>query len=150
MSNWFESMTRDQIIDFGKLIDAQEIDHVFQITADGIKDAPKNIYAPSIYHDETEDITEDGMSMNESEWTALRGYTGQYSYHGAVMHPSEYIGGRIASDMIEQSAEAESEGSPLVWVVTTAEVLPDDEEDEPDPAGWVVLYREIRPQTQAG
>lgn len=52
-------------------------------------------YAPEVYHSETNDIEIQGDG-----WQALTGYTGQYGYDGAVMHPSEYIGGTLADDIL--------------------------------------------------
>lgn len=135
---WADDMTDWQIDKLGKAIDAQEFGHVFQVTRHGVVDGPAGIYAPEIYNDDTTDIAFEG-----DKWTALTGYTGQHGYNGAVMRSSEFIGGRLAEDIVEMSAEAEAEGRPLLWTVTTVEVLPDDDEEEPEPAGWAILYREI-------
>lgn len=92
-----------------------EFDSPFTVTAAGeLADAPAGIYAPEVYHDESTDIT---MSGAETTWEALTGYTGQHSYSGAVMHASEYLGGRLAADILE---------TPGVYVVTSVEVLPED------------------------
>lgn len=85
---------------------------------------------PDVYHDETERIRIDNPTGEE--WEAFStGYTGQWMSAGSpVMHTSEFIGGRLETDMLE---------SPGVYVVEPVEVLPDDEDEDPEPAGWVVL-----------
>lgn len=105
-----------------------DFDHPFTVTAAGeITDAPAGVYAPECYHDESTDITLCGA---ENTWEALTGYTGQWSYSGAVMHSSEYLGGRIAADILE---------TPGVYVVVVVSVLPEDDDPDPEPAGWAVL-----------
>ena len=42
-----------------------------------------------------EDPDGDDHSL-ETGWELLTGFTGQYSYNGPGMHPSEYIGGGLA------------------------------------------------------
>jgi hypothetical protein len=140
---WAARMTRREIDGLGVEINRQEFDHVFLVTRRGVQDGPDGIYAPSVYHDDFDDITIDGVPPADSDWRALRGYTGQYLYSGAVMHPSEFIGGRLAADIVDMSAEAELYGRPLLWTVTTVEVHPDEDDDEPDPAGWTILYRKV-------
>lgn len=137
MTNWFIPMERFEIRHLAKDIDGQEFDHVFRITPKGCVDGPERVYAPDVYNDPDGDITIDAMEGDE--WTALTGRTGQYGYHGAVMHPSEYIGGNLARDIIEMSAEADEEGSPLLWTVVTVVDSDDDEDD----MGWAVLYLKL-------
>jgi hypothetical protein len=92
-------------------------------------------------HSETDDFY-----IDSDEWEAFSvGYTGQHGYNGAVMHASEYLGGRLAEDILE---------SPGTYVVCAVEVDCSDEdetvcydtvEDVRDygcdcaPAGWIVL-----------
>lgn len=113
-------------------INAFEFDHVFTLHPDGTITEPKNVWAPSVYHDDATDITIDGAG-----WRALTGMTGQDSYHGAVMHPSEYIGRGIADYLQELASDA-----PATFVVVTVECLPDDDDPEPEPAGWAILHME--------
>lgn len=104
-----------------------EFDHVFTVTHDGtVTDAP-NVYAPSVWHDDTADIVIDGDG-----WEALTGYTGQYGYRGAVMHASEKFAGGIARDVLDE---------PGTYVLVVVEVLPDEDDEQPEPAGWAVLRR---------
>lgn len=135
-----------------------EFDHVFTVTPDGaVVDGPAGIYAPECYHDESTDID---LAGAEREWDALTGYTGQYSYSGAVMHSSESLGGRLARDILE---------TPGAYVVVVVSVLPEWREataaeseswrsgyvfredfretdnglevweSDPEPAGWAIL-----------
>ena len=48
----------------------------------------------------TEDPDGDDHSL-EAGWELLTGFTGQYSYNGPGMHPSEYIGGGLASHILD-------------------------------------------------
>lgn len=81
------------------------------------------LYVPSYFDDE----------IDGSGWeTWSQGYTGQDSYSGPVMHNSEYLGGRMAVDLLND---------PGVYVITAATWSPIDEinNDEPYIEGWVVL-----------
>lgn len=83
-------------------------------------------FAPSVYHDDDTDIV-----IDSDKWEAFSvGYTGQYSYNGAVMHASETLSGRLADDILT---------TPGVYVVVAVEVLPEGDDTEPEPAGWAVL-----------
>jgi len=105
-----------------------EFGQVFAVFTDGHHSAHlTNMRAPECYHDEQTDINLCGA---ESLWTPLTGYTGQDRYSGAVMHTSEFMGGRLEADILAE---------PGVYVMVVVEVLPDDENDEPEPAGWAVL-----------
>jgi hypothetical protein len=87
---------------------------------------------PEVYHSETEDV-----EIHGEGWEALTGMTGQYSYHGAVMHPSEGVGRRIA----ERLAEIAEDEPNTVFAIVPVEVYPDEEDDEPEPAGWALVHR---------
>lgn len=47
-----------------------------------------------------EDPDGDDHSL-ETGWELLTGFTGQYSYNGPAMHPSEYIGGGLARHILD-------------------------------------------------
>lgn len=114
-----------------------EFDCPFTVTADGtVGPSPEGIYAPETTHDDMHDMLIDGIQhVHSLWWEALTGYTGQYSYHGPVMHASEYLGGRLAADVL---------ANPGVYVLTVVNVLPDDDDSDPEPAGWAILrLREI-------
>ena len=103
----------------------------FRIGEDGsIVTVYPEVYGPDVHHDETDHIRIDNPT-GETWYAFSKGYTGQWMSAGSpVMHASEYIGGRLETDMLE---------SPGVYVVESVEVEPDEEDDSPEPAGWVVL-----------
>lgn len=120
------------------LNDAMEMDCPVWITGGEWTDVPRELpipHAPDITL-ETDDDGQlfpgfDADVLNQAKhagWDVLEGYTGQYGYRGAVMHPSEYIGGDLARDILAHSG---------VYVVTVVNCLGGD--DDPEPAGWVVL-----------
>lgn len=107
-----------------------EWDAPFRITA-GMLTLASDVYAPEVLNDENHDIY-----IEADGWTAFTGYTGQWSYSGAVMHPSEYIGGRLADAILEMAAEDSRTVFALVEVRDESGEYPDG-----DPIGWAVLYR---------
>lgn len=118
-----------------KKVNDVDFDHPFRIGFGGvITDAAPGIYGPeSVMHSEENDVDID--CLNE-EWQPFsQGYTGQFGYRGPVMHASEYIGGRLEADIL---------ATPGVYVVTSVEVEPDEEDEDPEPAGWIVLKRKTR------
>lgn len=116
-------------------IDALDFDTVFQIVGNHVAEV-REVYAPTVWHDEEEDIAIDAMPGEE--WHALTGMTGQHSYSGAVMHPSEFIGEGMADEMARMTDAGEA---PTLWTVVVVEVMPEEGENEAEPAGWAVLYR---------
>lgn len=111
--------------------------HVFQII-DGLVDdsaIPSGEYAPDVYYDDDNDTEIQGEG-----WQALTGWTGQHGYNGAVMHPSEYVGARMAEEMASMSTDES-----LLWTLVVVEVLPDEDDEDPEPAGWAVLYKRVEP-----
>lgn len=100
-----------------------EFDHVIFVDEDGaVFDGLPELYPPALY------VTEGGTEIFEpgdAGWTLLTGYTGQYGYGDQVMHPSEFVGGDLARDILER---------PGWYVAIVAETLDDGEE----PAGWAV------------
>ncbi|UDL16707.1 hypothetical protein SEA_ATUIN_14 [Arthrobacter phage Atuin] len=119
------------------LNDVMEFDHVIRVHKDGtVSHRDGKHHAPDL----TMEVDEDGQSIHaddsdikrdaeSSGWELLSGWTGQQGYRGPVMHPSEYIGGRLADHILE---------TPGYYVVT--EVRTDDPEDE-EGAGWAIAYR---------
>lgn len=105
--------------------------NVFEWNNDGL---------PEATHDEQDDVLLDGyQSWNdpEAEWRGLSGFTGQYGYHGPVMHPSELWG-----EWAMNALASQAQGGAVVFGIT--EVIDPDDEDS-DPVGWIVLYRVIEP-----
>lgn len=112
---------------------ALEFDCPIVVHAGGrIEPGPANVHAPDVFHDELADMLIDGIPHGDSPtWEALTGYTGQWSYNGPVMHASEYVGGRLADDILNE---------PGVYVVVVVNVEPDELEPiDPEPAGWAIL-----------
>lgn len=107
---------------------AVEFGEVFTVGRSGMlyRHTPSDVYAPECFHSEVDDVEIPGGG-----WEPLTGYTGQYSYNGAVMHASEYLGGRLADDIL---------GTPGVYCLVAVEVLSEDGLEE-EPAGWAVLRR---------
>lgn len=68
-------------------------------------------------------------------WELLRGFTGQYGYNGPVMHPSEFIGGRL-EDHIRDNAG--------YYVAVAVEGMPEDYDGVRDDEiiGWAVAFKE--------
>lgn len=98
------------------LASLMDFDHVIEVLPDGTVRERGDIYAPELY---------DGVLESGTGWTLLTGYTGQYSYNGPVMHNSEYIGGRLASDILAE---------PGVYVALVNGTL----ENDTEPEGWAV------------
>lgn len=122
--------------DIRPLNEIMDFDHPVLVGPGGtITDKLPGVYAPEL-HMETDD---DGQILDEHEqdyveqarrqgWELLTGWTGQYSYHGPVMHPSEFVGGALADHIRE---------TPGIYVVVTVET----DDDSEDAAGWAVAYR---------
>jgi hypothetical protein len=106
------------------LNDTMEFDHVIEVRADGEIIDRNDIYAPETYW--SDDVKGNIDFAGDTRWTALNGYSGQDRYSGPVMHSSEFIGGRMETDII---------GEPGIYVAVVITDLDDDE----NPAGWAVL-----------
>src|SRR5690242_8017377 len=104
------------------LNDRMEFDHVIRVHEDGtVSDA--GIPAPDL----------DGESDTVSApWQLMTGYTGQHGYRGPIMHQSEFIGGRMARDIL---------ATPGLYVALVAETYPDDPDAERELIGWAVAYQ---------
>lgn len=89
-----------------------------------------DLWAPETWLDmaEPHDLGHDGA------WEPVHGYSGAHEAGAsAVMHPSEFLGGRMAEDVLT---------APGTYVVV--EVTDFDSGDEP-PVGWALL-RHVRPE----
>ena len=136
---------RDELTTLANIIQEMDFDHTFTLTEDGVI-GESTKYAPAVYSDPNGDIL-----IESNNWKPMTGKTGQYSYNGAIMHPSEQIGWgpAISGWMIEQCEDMDT---PQTFVFTSVEVECDDEcggaedrdkcEDFGDhfPAGWCVLH----------
>lgn len=72
------------------LNDVMSFEHVIRVHRDGAVTAMPATYAPELL---------DG-DLDSPEWQLLDGYSGQDGYPGPEMHPSEYIGGRMADHIL--------------------------------------------------
>lgn len=116
-------------------IQAVDFDAPFVLTATGdVIENAESVWAPEIVYgvyalSSTLDIEV------ESNWEAVtQGLSLQYGYGGAVMHPSESVGGRIAErlmDIVELHDDADQ-----VFAIVSVE-SPDDDDDEP--VGWTIV-----------
>jgi hypothetical protein len=106
-----KTVTRDN------LNEIMDFDHVIRVHPDGTVTYPADVYAPELDDDDT---------VLGGEWELLDGYSGQQGYSGPIMHPSEYIGGGMADDILSR---------PGLYV---ALVSSDGDTDH----GWAVAYRE--------
>ena len=105
-----------------------EFDSPFRVNFDGTVERVDSIYAPSVYHVDGEREPD----VDGSGWEFMDGYSGQHGYPGPVMHVSEFLGGRMADDVL---------ANPGVYVICAVE----DMDDLDNPAGWVLLRRENTP-----
>lgn len=101
-----------------------DFDSPFEVRANGTV-TDSGLLAPSVWHSESDDVQIDGSS-----WEALTGWTGQYGYSGAVMHASEQFEGGIRDHVLS---------TPGTYVLVVVNVLPDEDDEDPEPAGWAVL-----------
>lgn len=146
------------VVDRETLNGAVEFDSPFRIVGqmqDGrsvIENPLASVYAPSVYlytdkdHNGVGEEEIDNVAWNEPQktWEVVNGYSGQHGYSGPTMHASEFLGGGMARDVLENVG--------AVYVIVAVECLPDwqiDENDEDDvflgqviqdnPAGWMLL-----------
>jgi hypothetical protein len=98
-----------------------EFDCAFEVTADGKVVERPDVWAPSLLDDQ----------LDTEGWELLDGYSGQDRYAGPIMHSSEFLGGRMADDIV---------ATPGVYVVIAAYWSPEegDENAELDVEGWAV------------
>lgn len=120
------------------LNEAMDFDHPIRVHADGSVSDAVGEYAPEVIvtcGDDGQISAEDDAFMvrylESQGWTVLNGYSGQYCYAGPIMHASEYIGGRMARDILE---------TPGVYVACAVYMLDAPEDDDPY-AGWIVARK---------
>lgn len=111
-----------------------EFDYVYTLTTAG-EIVTTDLSAPDVQHSPGGDVLiESGMP---TQWRALTGYTGQYGYSGAVMHPSEQWG-EWAINALRERADGADISFSVVEVRDADGSFPDG-----DPIGWAVTYLEI-------
>lgn len=119
--------TRIQDLDF---------DTVFRVIDNEVIEV-KDEYAPTVTHDPDNDVY-----IDVEGWDCLTGMTGQYRYHGAVMHPSEFVGTRIAERIADYADEVREAGGDVVFALVAVNDDETDENGETDSIGWAIVYRE--------
>lgn len=81
---------------------AVEFDSPFLVNEDGTVELSGNHGPDEVYGG----LYGDGSLMISDGWeTWSDGYTGQYGYNGPVLHDSEFLGGGIAHDLLEEPGE---------------------------------------------
>ena len=108
------------------LDDHVEFDGPFTIDENGML-SRSDVWAPSVYHVDGEREPD----IDGTGWEFVDGYSGQFRYSGPAMHPSEYLGGGMARDVLD---------TPGTYVLCVVEDL----DDMDNPAGWVLLRRTRR------
>ena len=145
-------MTGRRTITPDKLNDVMEIDHVIRVWPGGLISEPRDVFAP--------DVSNNGEDVADP-WSLMTGYTGQYSYNGPCMHASEFIGGRMAEDILSEPgwyvavvAEADQCREPGCEDCSPYDYAADQYDGgavcprgcdlcaSDEPAGWVVAYVE--------
>lgn len=111
------------------LNDVMEIDHVIRVHADGSVTDANDDNLPSTWAPEVVDFGAE--TYVSTPWSLMTGYTGQHGYNGPVMHTSEFVGGRLAEDIL---------ATPGLYVAVEVR----DESGsylEDGPIGWAVAYQ---------
>lgn len=127
------------------LSSVMDFDHVIQVHEDGTVSDDNDLMAPSL----TMEVDADGQSVHANDediigqakasgWGLVTGFSGQYRYHGPVMHSSEFVGGNMARAILETPGYYVK----LVVECEGPESDPDENENTLEPAGWAVAYRE--------
>lgn len=120
-------MMKGHPVSIKTLQDMMEFDCAVRVGRDGTVARAENVRLPEVINSEG-----DLSSPEGTEWLALEGYSGQYSYHGPVMHSSEYIGGKLARDILS---------TPGIYVCLTVEGERDEsctDFCDDGPVGWIV------------
>jgi hypothetical protein len=121
-----------------------EFAHVIQVHSDGSVTEPDGIWAPEVHVDLDEDgqmigsDSRDGVDVLSmpTDWQFMHGYTGQHmsSSRSFIMHSSEFVGGRMARDILSQ---------PGYYVAVVIDgLLPEGVEDDDTNVGWAVAYKQ--------
>jgi hypothetical protein len=129
----------------GTLNGLMQFDHVIQVRPDGtIDECPQSIWAPEVYCETADDEYRSVLNEHEQAmiasvrsqgWELETGWTDQWGYNGALMHPSEFVGGRLEDHIRE---------TPGYWVACL--VCFPDAEDYSD--GWVIAFCEIEEESR--
>ena len=99
-----------------------EFDVPFTVTPEQTVITNTPYHAPDVYDDDGE-----LWISGREDWTPWDGYSRQEGYSGPVMHPSEFLGGQMAVDVLD---------NPGTYVLCT---VADINDDDGDPFGWLLL-----------
>ena len=136
------TLTNRRIVEPDTLNATMEFDHVIYSHGDGtVSDA--STYGPEVL---------DAVDGCPAPWEPMTGCTGQYGYDGPHMHPSEYVGGALARDILD---------TPGLYVCVVVDYGPctDDADRSAEPCagcvsgsgcednvdGWAVLHDDTTP-----
>lgn len=107
-----------------ELADLMEFDHIVRVLADGtLIDSP--LFIPIGLH--APDMLDDELQAGTDGWQLMTGHTGQHGYNGPTMHPSEYIGGGLASAILDHAG---------LYVAIVSYISNEGD----DVAGWAIAY----------
>ena len=110
------------------LNDVMDFDTVIYSHGDGETVTVRHdMYAPELHVDydaDGKDVID--LSTAGEPWELLRNRSNQYAYHGPIMHPSEFIGGRLARDILSERG---------YYAVLVAYPY-----DDSEPDGWAIAY----------
>lgn len=121
---------RTEPVEPQELGDLMDFETVIQVDETGRVKFRPDLYAPDVYE------TDDGTAVDGAGWDLLDGYSMQHLYSGPVMHASEYIGGRLAQDILDAPGIYAA-----VVVYDYIEATLDDPGSD-NVAGWAIAQRE--------
>lgn len=108
------------------LSNAMDFDHCVTVHDDGTVTDAVGVWAPTLMDEE----------LDSNKWEFFTtGYSSQYGYSGPIMHNSEFIGGRLADDILSTPGTYVS----VVAYWTGEDETDDDENDEPIVEGWAIV-----------
>jgi hypothetical protein len=99
-----------------------EFDVPFTVHVDGTVSLALSEHAP--------DLLDEHLS---SGWTPITGYSGQHGYRGPIMHNSEFLGGRMASDTLAE---------PGTYVIVAAHWSALEDDGDTDIEGWMLARKD--------
>lgn len=125
-----------------KLNELMTMEHIVRVHADGttVTDAPVGMRAPELL----DEVITDGSAF---PWELISyGYTLQYgARHGAILQNSEYIGVRLARDILARPGYYVV--IPALWSCRSDMCPPDCEETTME--GWAVAFMETEAYPQS-
>lgn len=114
------------------LSEHMEFDHVIFSFGNGRIADVVGIWAPSFTQFQEHGAwTEAENDDPDSPWSLMHGYTGQHGYSGPWMHESEFIGGRMARDILS---------TPGLFVAIYPSLIANDPEEDSEADTWAVAY----------